>query len=67
MDTHFALVKVDDKTEPKRKPEPGCTLMALVLFALLCHTPNKQNQVVRVQPQGLVLVLLLEPKPHDEC
>ena len=38
---------------------------------LFCVTPkpNKQNQVVKVQPLGLVLVLLQEPKPEplDEC
>ena len=36
---------------------------------LLCviPKPNKQNQVVKVQPQGLVLVLLLEAEPHNEC
>ena len=44
--------------------------MALVLFALLCHTQTKQTEPsCFVQPQGLVLVLLLEPEPepHDEC
>ena len=39
-----------------------------LLFCVL-PKPNKQNQVVKVQPQSLLLVLLLEtePKSHDEC
>ena len=38
-----------------------------LLFCVL-PKPNKQNQVVKVQPKGLVLVLLLEPEPepHNE-
>ena len=53
----------------QKENQSQVVLKWLWFYLLFCVTlkPNKQNQVVKVQPQGLVLFLYLEPEPHDEC
>ena len=63
--THHEVLFLDLGVEP----EPNLLVVLKWLWFCLfsCVTPklNKQNQVVKVQPHGLVLVLLLETEPQD--